>query len=87
MGLLMATVPLVQLVSAPLWGRLSDRVGRKPVLLIGMGAAVVASVLLALADSLPALFVSLNGCRSGLASLSSSKIGPARAPLSPLRRS
>lgn len=57
-GMLMATVPLVQLVSAPLWGRLSDRVGRKPVLLIGMGAAVVASVLLGLADSLPALFVS-----------------------------
>ncbi|RKH18051.1 MFS transporter, partial [Corallococcus sp. CA047B] len=57
-GLLMATVPLVQLVSAPVWGRLSDRVGRKPVLLIGMTAAVVASVLLALADSLPGLFLS-----------------------------
>lgn len=57
-GGLMATVPLVQLVSAPLWGRLSDRVGRKPVLLVGMGASVVASVLLALADSLPGLFLS-----------------------------
>ena len=37
------------------------------------------------ADILARLIV--NGCRSGLASLSSLKIGPARAPLSALRRS
>ena len=37
------------------------------------------------ADILARLIV--NGCRSGLASLSLSKIGPARAPLSALRRS
>ena len=31
-GALMAIYSLAQFIAAPLWGRLSDRVGRKPVL-------------------------------------------------------
>jgi DHA1 family tetracycline resistance protein-like MFS transporter len=40
--LLLAVYSLMQLFAAPLWGRLSDRVGRRPVLMISMAASVLA---------------------------------------------
>ncbi|MBO0735367.1 MAG: MFS transporter [Alphaproteobacteria bacterium] len=40
--LLLAVYSLMQLFTAPLWGRLSDRVGRRPVLLVSMAASVAA---------------------------------------------
>ena len=49
---------IAQLVSAPLWGRVSDRYGRKPALIIGLSASAVAYVVFAYADSLWLLFVS-----------------------------
>lgn len=49
---------IAQLVSAPLWGRVSDRYGRKPALIIGLGASAVAYVVFAYADSLWLLFLS-----------------------------
>ena len=55
-GLLMATYSLTQFLAAPAWGRLSDRVGRRPVLLISMAGAVVAYVWLGFAQSLWVLF-------------------------------
>src|SRR5512134_2339745 len=36
LGWLMSTYSLMQLICAPLWGILSDRIGRKPVLMIGV---------------------------------------------------
>jgi DHA1 family tetracycline resistance protein-like MFS transporter len=56
-GLLMASYSLAQLVSAPLWGRLSDRTGRRPVLLWSLGGIALAYLGLALAESLWMLFV------------------------------
>lgn len=44
-------------VVAPLWGKLSDRIGRKPVLMICTSGAAVAYVLLASAESLAMVFV------------------------------
>src|SRR6476660_5404986 len=38
-GLLSASFSLVQFVFSPLWGRLSDRVGRRPVLMCGLFAS------------------------------------------------
>lgn len=35
MGMLMAIFSLMQFIFSPIWGNLSDRIGRKPVLLIG----------------------------------------------------
>ena len=55
-ALLTATYPLGQLVFAPVWGRWSDRVGRRPVLLIGIGGYVAGQVLFGLAASLPLLY-------------------------------
>ena len=55
-ALLTAVYPLSQLVVAPVWGRWSDRVGRRPVLLIGIGGYVAGQVLFGLAASLPLLY-------------------------------
>ncbi len=51
-GVLVSAFSLAQLVSAPLWGRVSDRYGRRPALLVGLGASAVAYVIFAYADSL-----------------------------------
>jgi len=41
LGLLMASFSAMQFLFAPLWGRLSDRIGRRPVLLIGLAGSMV----------------------------------------------
>jgi MFS transporter, DHA1 family, tetracycline resistance protein len=47
----------MQFLFIPLWGRLSDRVGRRPVLLWSITASIVGMLLLGFANSLPLLFV------------------------------
>ena len=42
-GLIIASFTVAQLVSAPLWGRFSDRMGRRPTLLIALTAAAIAT--------------------------------------------
>ena len=51
-GLLTGIFALMQFLFAPLWGRWSDRVGRKPLVLIGIGGFAIAQVMFGLADSL-----------------------------------
>jgi MFS family permease len=41
LGLLMASFSAMQFLFAPMWGRLSDRVGRRPILLLGLAGSVV----------------------------------------------
>ena len=48
---------LAQAVSVPIFAKFSDVVGRKPILLIGVGAFVLGSVLCGLAWSMPALII------------------------------
>ena len=57
-GLLGATYPLMQFIGAPILGRLSDRYGRKPVLLISQLGTLAGFILLGLANALPLLFLS-----------------------------
>ncbi len=52
LGLLMASFSAMQFVFAPLWGRLSDRIGRRPVLLVGLAGSMVFYGLFGLATSL-----------------------------------
>ncbi|HET7464072.1 MAG TPA: MFS transporter [Longimicrobium sp.] len=52
-GALVSSFSLAQLLSAPLWGRMSDRYGRRPVLLTALTASVAAYLIFAWA-SLPA---------------------------------
>lgn len=56
-SLLVATFAVAQLTSAPLWGRFSDRYGRRPALMIGLGSSAIAYVLFAYANSLELLFL------------------------------
>lgn len=43
LGMLMASFSVMQFFFAPLWGRLSDRIGRRPVLMIGLLLVVMAA--------------------------------------------
>ncbi len=56
-GLLTAVYSLMQFLVAPLWGRASDRVGRRPVILVALAGSAVAALLVGLAGSLAMLFV------------------------------
>ena len=40
-GIIMASFSAMQFVFAPIWGRLSDRIGRRPVLLVSTFGAVL----------------------------------------------
>src|SRR6266404_7609987 len=54
LGLLMASFSLMQFFFAPIWGRVSDRVGRRPILLLGLGGSVVFYTLFGIASELDA---------------------------------
>ena len=56
-GLLFAIFSVCQLVAAPVLGDLSDRYGRRPVLIFSLAGTVVSFVMLALAHSLTMLFL------------------------------
>lgn len=56
-GLLMAAFAFGQMVTAPLWGRLSDHIGRKPVLILAQAVSTFAFVTFAFADAVWLLFV------------------------------
>jgi len=57
-GALISTFALAQLVSAPLWGRLSDRYGRRPIIIGGLLISAGAYVLFESADTVWILFAS-----------------------------
>ncbi len=58
MGALMATYAIMQFVFAPIWGNLSDRYGRKRILMIGVLGNVIAQLLFGFSTQLWMLFAS-----------------------------
>ncbi|WP_066062718.1 MFS transporter [Neobacillus soli] len=56
LGLLMAVYSLMQLIFAPIWGQVSDRVGRKPVMMIGIFGLGLSFLIQALSTELWMLF-------------------------------
>ncbi len=50
-GVLVASFSLMQFLLAPWWGRLSDRIGRRPVLLVGLAGSALSYLVFALAQS------------------------------------
>jgi DHA1 family multidrug resistance protein-like MFS transporter len=57
LGLLVAISPFIQLIASPLWGGVSDRRGRKPVLVVGLLGYGISMLLFGLSTELWMLFV------------------------------
>ncbi|MFI5396691.1 MAG: MFS transporter [Candidatus Binatia bacterium] len=57
-GALIAIYSAMQFVCAPLWGRWSDRIGRRPVLLVSLAGSTLSYLLFALAGGIGMLFIS-----------------------------
>jgi len=55
-GALLASFSVAQLLFAPVWGAVSDRIGRRPVLVVSLVGTAVGSLVTGLAGSLPLLF-------------------------------
>lgn len=75
-GLLMSSFSAMQFFCSPLWGRLSDRIGRRPVLLIGLTGSVVFYALFGVATvarSLTLLFISRIGAGVAGATISTAQ--------------
>ncbi|HEU0051832.1 MAG TPA: MFS transporter [Longimicrobium sp.] len=81
-GLLVSSFSLAQLLSAPLWGRFSDRYGRRPALLVGLGASAIAYVIFGLASSLWLLLASrlVQGAGGGTVGVLQAYIADATEP-------
>jgi DHA1 family tetracycline resistance protein-like MFS transporter len=75
-GYLFASYSLAQLLFAPWLGRLSDRFGRRPLMLASIAASALAHLLFALAGGLPMLFLARS-----LAGIAASNYGIAQAYL------
>lgn len=86
LGFLLGCFSFTQLVATPLLGRLSDRVGRRPVILLSLAGNAVSMVLFALATKvslLPLLFASrilagatagnLSACQAAIADVTEGK--------------
>ncbi len=56
-GLLLATNAMFSLFSAPIWGKLSDKYGRRPMLMIAEAGTCAAFLILAFSNSLELLFI------------------------------
>lgn len=73
-GMLVGVYSAMQFLFAPIWGRLSDRIGRRPVLLISLVGSMSGYAIFAFAHSLTLLFVSRI-----VAGIAAANIGTAQA--------
>ena len=55
-GMLATSFSLMQFIFAPIWGRVSDRVGRRPIILLGLLGSCVSYLAFAMAGTLAGLF-------------------------------
>jgi len=80
--MLVASFSVAALLSAPVWGRFSDRYGRRPALLIALGASAIAYIVFAYAGSLLLLFLSriVQGAGGGTVGVIQAYVSDATAP-------
>jgi MFS family permease len=81
-ALIIAAYTVAQLLSAPLWGKFSDRVGRRPTLIIALSAAGVAYLIFGFADSLILLLLSrvVQGAGGGTVGVIQAYVADTTAP-------
>src|SRR5690349_1607993 len=81
-GRMIASYSIAQLLAAPLWGRVSDRYGRRPALLIGLAASAVAYAVFGLAQTVWLLFLSriVQGAGGGTTGVAQAYVADTIAP-------
>lgn len=81
-GPLIAAFAVAQLISSPIWGKFSDRYGRRPALLIGLAASALAYVIFGFATSLAMLFASrvVQGLGGGTTGVAQAYVADTMAP-------
>src|ERR1051325_6390008 len=81
-GFIIAAFTVAQLLSAPMWGRFSDRVGRRPTLLIALTASGLAYLIFGFANSLLLLFLSriVQGAGGGTVGVIQAYVADSTAP-------
>ena len=81
-GFLMASFSIMQFIAAPILGRLSDRIGRRPVLLVSLLGSAFGYVLFGIAGSLGMLFASriIDGISGGNISTAQAVIADITGP-------
>jgi DHA1 family tetracycline resistance protein-like MFS transporter len=81
-GVLSASFSLAQLLFAPVWGRLSDRFGRKPILLISLFGTAAGSLLTGVAGSIWILFLGriVDGVSGASVSVAQAAVGDVSPP-------
>lgn len=79
---LVAAFSGASLVFFPIWGRLSDRIGRKPVLILSLAGTAVGSLVTGLAGSLTVLFLGrvLDGISGASVSVAQASVADIAAP-------
>jgi multidrug resistance protein len=81
-GLLVATYSLAQFVCAPMLGQLSDRIGRRPVLVLALVGTAVGSLLTGMAHGLPLLFLGrlIDGASGASVAVAQAAVGDIATP-------
>jgi DHA1 family tetracycline resistance protein-like MFS transporter len=81
-GLLIASYAFCQLISGPILGRISDRVGRKPVLLVSQAGTFAAFLMIGFSNGLVMLFIGrmIDGLTAGNLSIAQAYISDVTRP-------
>jgi MFS family permease len=81
-GFTIASFTVAQLIAAPMWGRFSDRVGRRPTLLIALTASGIAYLIFGFANSLWLLLLSriVQGAGGGTVGVIQAYVADSTAP-------
>jgi multidrug resistance protein len=81
-GWMIASFSIAQLIASPIWGRVSDKYGRRPALLIGLSASAIAFLVFGLANSLWLLFLSriVQGAGGGTTGVAQAYVSDTVAP-------
>ncbi len=81
-GWLISAFAVAQLISSPVWGKFSDRYGRRPAMLIGLAGSAIAYVVFGFANSLWMLFASrlVQGLGGGTTGVAQAYVADTMAP-------
>jgi multidrug resistance protein len=81
-GPLVASFSVAQLLATPFWGRISDRYGRRPLILAGLAFSAASYVLFGLATTVTVLFISriVQGASGGTIAVAQAYVADTTAP-------